>query len=43
MNKFGYQWPASLNCEAFNTESCEHVSPPSLTSDVSEDVEQQPV
>ncbi|KAM8870326.1 uncharacterized protein AB9W97_017213 isoform 2-T2 [Spinachia spinachia] len=24
MNKFGFQWPDSLKCEAFSTESCEH-------------------
>ena len=31
MTKFGFQWPERLNCEAFTTESCEHVSQPSLT------------
>ncbi|XP_071401879.1 uncharacterized protein [Centroberyx affinis] len=24
MNKFGFQWPESLRCEAFSTQSCEH-------------------
>ncbi|XP_070692085.1 atrial natriuretic peptide-converting enzyme-like [Pempheris klunzingeri] len=24
MNRFGFQWPKSLRCEAFTTESCEH-------------------
>ncbi|XP_047453730.1 uncharacterized protein LOC125015804 [Mugil cephalus] len=24
LNKSGMQWPEALNCEAFNTESCEH-------------------
>lgn len=31
MNKFGLQWPESLKCDAFTTESCEHVSLFSLT------------
>lgn len=26
MNRFGFQWPESLKCEAFTTESCEDVS-----------------
>uniref|UniRef100_A0A667Y9K7 FZ domain-containing protein n=1 Tax=Myripristis murdjan TaxID=586833 RepID=A0A667Y9K7_9TELE len=26
MNKFGFQWPESLKCDALSTESCEHVS-----------------
>lgn len=26
MNTFGFRWPESLKCEAFSTESCEHVS-----------------
>ncbi|KAG7218388.1 hypothetical protein INR49_020421 [Caranx melampygus] len=25
MNKFGFQWPESLSCEKFTTESCQHV------------------
>ncbi|KAA8579067.1 hypothetical protein FQN60_018808 [Etheostoma spectabile] len=24
MNKFGFQWPEKLRCEAFTTDSCEH-------------------
>ncbi|KAG7214241.1 hypothetical protein INR49_023229 [Caranx melampygus] len=24
MNKFGFQWPESLSCEKFTTESCQH-------------------
>ncbi|XP_070821650.1 uncharacterized protein [Chaetodon trifascialis] len=24
MNRFGFQWPDALRCEAFTTESCEH-------------------
>uniref|UniRef100_A0A3Q4AI02 FZ domain-containing protein n=1 Tax=Mola mola TaxID=94237 RepID=A0A3Q4AI02_MOLML len=24
MNRFGFQWPESLKCETFNTESCKH-------------------
>uniref|UniRef100_A0A8D3DZY9 FZ domain-containing protein n=1 Tax=Scophthalmus maximus TaxID=52904 RepID=A0A8D3DZY9_SCOMX len=30
MNKFGLKWPEVLSCEAFTTESCEHVSLTSL-------------
>ena len=26
MNRFGMRWPPKLGCEAFTTESCEHVS-----------------
>lgn len=26
MNKFGFQWPDTLSCDKFSTESCEHVS-----------------
>ncbi len=26
MTKFGFQWPESLRCEKFTTESCENVS-----------------
>lgn len=29
MNKFGVQWPQSLSCENFTTESCQNVSRPS--------------
>uniref|UniRef100_A0A667XT63 FZ domain-containing protein n=1 Tax=Myripristis murdjan TaxID=586833 RepID=A0A667XT63_9TELE len=35
MNKFGFQWPESLKCDALSTESCEHVSlRPPLRGDV---------
>uniref|UniRef100_A0A665T9I3 FZ domain-containing protein n=1 Tax=Echeneis naucrates TaxID=173247 RepID=A0A665T9I3_ECHNA len=26
MNKFGFQWPEALRCEAFPTDSCQEVS-----------------
>ncbi len=26
LTTFGFQWPEALKCEAFTTESCEHVS-----------------
>ncbi|XP_042354170.1 atrial natriuretic peptide-converting enzyme-like [Plectropomus leopardus] len=32
MNKFGFQWPESMRCEAFSTESCENTEDVSLTS-----------
>ena len=28
LNKFSFKWPEALRCEAFTTESCEHVSLP---------------
>ncbi|XP_041799352.1 uncharacterized protein LOC121611050 isoform X1 [Chelmon rostratus] len=31
MNKFSFRWPESLRCEAFTTESCEHVQDVGLT------------
>ncbi|XP_044062938.1 uncharacterized protein LOC122881180 [Siniperca chuatsi] len=31
MNKFGFQWPEALRCEAFTTESCEHSQDTSFT------------
>lgn len=27
MNRFGFNWPGSLHCESFTTESCKEVSP----------------